>query len=73
MEELKPIVESMGYWKASTADGTTNPMFRCSDDTMGPPLHALQPPLGQELTGVLGLEPLQGAEPGNYRGIAITS
>ena len=33
-EELKPMVESLGYWKASTADGTTNPMLRCGGDTM---------------------------------------
>ena len=33
-DEIKEGVEALSYHKASTGDGTTNPMFKCGGDTM---------------------------------------
>jgi exonuclease III len=81
-DEVKEGVEALGYHKASTSDGTTNPMFKCGGDTMLARLCELFNFLrakelmyiGWQESSVVNLfKEGDRADPGNYRGIALIS
>jgi exonuclease III len=81
-DEVKEGVEALGYHKASTGDGTTNPMFKCGGDKMLALLCELFNYLrakelmyiGWQESSVVNLfKEGDRADPGNYRGIALIS
>jgi exonuclease III len=81
-DEVLEGVEALSYHKASTSDGTTNPMFKCGGDTMAVQLCALFNFLRakelmytgwQEASVVNLFKEGDRADPGNYRGIALIS
>ena len=81
-DEIKEGVEALSYHKASTGDGTTNPMFKCGGDTMLVRLCELFNFLrakelmyvGWQESSVVNLfKEGDRADPGNYRGTALIS
>ena len=81
-EEIKEIVEELGYHKAKAADGTLNPMYKCGGDGMLELLKELFNNLRdretiaanwQEALMVNLFKDGDPADPSNYRGIALIS
>ena len=81
-DEVMKGVEALSYHKASTGDGTTNPMFKCGGETMIALLctlfnflraKELMYPGWQESSVVNLFKEGDRADPGNYRGIALIS